>query len=263
MRLLLLMVIATIVMACGGKQNPTEQPESLQEDKQAKTLLQGVWIEKETEEVSFRAVNDTIFYPDSMSQPAYFRIFKDSFYVSGLSYSIEKQSEHVFCFRNQNGELVELVKSDDPMDEQVFEEQKPHVLSYSSVVNRDSVVMLDGDRYHWYITINPTKYTVKNTSYNDEGVGVENVYYDNIIHISLFQGARRLYSSDIKKQMFSKMIPVQFLENAILCNIEFIHADAKGFHFQATVCKPDGVSCYVVAITVDKNGKQFMSLQEY
>jgi hypothetical protein len=262
MRILLLTALTVLLIACGSKQNPTEKTVELQEDKQAKALLQGVWIESETEEVSFRAKSDTIYYPDSTSQPAYFRIINDSLFVSGRSYMIEKQSEHIFNFRNQNGELVQLVKSEDPIYMQAFQQRKPHVLTYTSVVNRDSVVLLEGERYHWYITINPTKYKVVSTSYNDEGVGVENAYYDNIIHISLFQGAHRLFSSDFKKQMFSKMIPGQFLEQSILSNIEYDHADARGFHFNATLCKPDGVSCYVVAIVIDKNGKHSMSLQE-
>ena len=31
--------------------------------------------------------------------------------------------------------------------------------------------------------------------------------------------------------------------------------DAKGYHYQATVCIPDGASCYVVNITIDMDGK--------
>jgi hypothetical protein len=63
----------------------------------------------------------------------------------------------------------------------------------SELQKTDSVVFYGGERYHWYIAINPTRYRVMKTTYTDDGMGVENVYYDNIIHVSLYKGAQKLY----------------------------------------------------------------------
>ena len=53
----------------------------------------------------------------------------------------------------------------------------------SEVVQKDSVVMYKGTRYRGYVYINPSKMKVIRTTYSDEGIGIDNVYYDNVIHI--------------------------------------------------------------------------------
>ena len=261
---LIIPVIIIMLAACGNQGSQSGAVAEPKENQEAKALLQGVWVDDETDEVSFRALGDTIFYPDTLSQPAYFRVVDDSLELSGRRYAIVKQGEHFFWFMNSSGDVVKLSKSDDPTYELSFMHEKPRgITTYTSVVNRDSVVMYDGERYHWYITINPTKYKVISTSYNDDGVGVDNIYYDNIIHVSLFQGARRIYSSDFRKQQYSKLVPSGFLEQAVMTNIEYDHADSEGFHFNATVCKTDGVSCYLVGITITRAGSMSMKLLEY
>ena len=101
-------VVAVLLMAgCSGGQSDGQ----IEEDREAKTLMQGVWVDAETEDVAFRVKGDTIFYADSTSMPAYFRIVGDSLTLSsGTSYAIEKQTAHIFSFRNQNGDLITLNK---------------------------------------------------------------------------------------------------------------------------------------------------------
>ena len=55
--------------------------------------------------------------------------------------------------------------------------------TYSEVTKRDSVVMYNGKRYRAYVYVNPSKKKVVKTSYSDEGISVDNVYYDNVMHI--------------------------------------------------------------------------------
>jgi hypothetical protein len=258
--LLCLMLLVTIA-SC--KRNSDVAVISTSEDRQAKELLQGVWIEDETEEISFRVKGDSIFFPDSTSLPAYFRIVADSFYLGGASYLIEKQSPHLFWFRNQTGDVVKLSKSDDPDDELDFQRQPAMPITLNEVVKTDSVVMFGGQRYHWYVAVNPTRYKVQKTSYNDDGVGVENVYYDNIINISLFKGAEKLFSRDFRKQMYIKNVPPRFLDQAILGNMQFDHIDARGFHFNATLCIPDAASCYLVEALISYKGELKMQTIEY
>ena len=107
----LLLLLATL-LSCQRKSVNAEV--SVAENKQAKGMMQGVWIDAETEEVSFRVKGDTVFFPDSTSQPAYFRIVEDSIQLGNTSYPIVKQTAHLFVFKNPNGDVVKLQKSTDP-----------------------------------------------------------------------------------------------------------------------------------------------------
>jgi len=233
------------------------------EDLEAKAMLQGIWIESETEEVSFLAKGDTIFFPDSTSQPSYFCIVRDSFCLGENRYAITKQTEHLFCFQNQAGEEVRLEKSENKEDSLAFSDNQPEILSLNEVLKIDSVVSFGGERYHWYIAVNPTRYKVTKETYNSDGVSVENVYYDNIIHISLYRGSTCLFSRDFKKQMFADDVPQQFLEQAVLGNIKYDHVDSRGVHFNANLCIPDVASCYLVETLIGFDGQMTKKLLEY
>ena len=256
-RIIVVCLTAVVLVACNHR-------EEVSENKEAKAMLQGIWIDAEGGDVSFRVEGDTIYYADTTSMPAYFRIMGDSLVLaSGTSYGIVKQSAHLFWFTNQNGDVIKLMKSDDPVDDTEFVHDTPKILSYSSQVKTDSVVVYGGERYHWYIAINPTKYKVTKRTYNDDGLEVENVYYDNIMHVSVYQGSHCLYSSDIRKQQYAGKVPADFLEAAVLGNMEFSHIDAAGLHFNATLCIPDGASCYLVESLVSYQGQMTMQLVEY
>ena len=255
---------AALVMACGESKAPSQADEA--ENTEAKAMLQGIWVDEDTDEPVFRVQGDTIYYPDSTSQPAYFRIVSDSLELgaSHARYAIVKQSAHLFWFKNQAGDVLHLSKSD---DEQAlatdFVDDQPQVMVYTEVVKRDSVIMYHGERYHWYIAINPTKYKVVATTYNDDGVAVDNVYYDNIIHVSLFHGASQVYSRDFRKQQYEKLVPKQFLSQAVLGAMTYSHADGAGFHFSASLCKPDGATCYMVDNVISTDGQLKTTLVEH
>jgi len=241
-----------------------QKSSSMVEDTNAKNMLQGVWLNEDDGSVSFRVKGDTIYYADSTSVPAYFRIIGDSLVLgSGTRYAIQKQSEHLFWFLNQNGDLLKLTKSDNPEVDTEFVHDSPSVMTFTHQVKRDSTVLYNNERYHWYIAINPTKYKVTLHTYNNDGVEVENVYYDNIMHISVYHGSRCLYSSDFRKRQYEKYVPASFLEEAILANMEFSHIDADGLHFNATLCIPNGASCYLVESLVSYTGQMTMKLVEY
>jgi hypothetical protein len=186
-KFLTISMLMVVLVACN--QNNSS---SLPDDKAAKEMPQGVWVDEESGDVSFRVSGDTLYFADATSMPTYFRIYKDSLYLaSGTSYSIVKHTEHLFWFNNQNGDLLKLQKSDDADDADI-EATAPSVLTYTHQVKIDSVAAYNGNRYHWYIAINPTKYKVTKRTFNEDGLEVENVYYDNIMHISVFQGARQI-----------------------------------------------------------------------
>ena len=96
----------------------------------------------------------------------------------------------------------------------------------------------------------------------EEGMIVDNVYFDNIIHICVFQGKQRLYAKDINKEMFENIIPADFLKMAILSDMSFMGVDSDGYHYQATVSMPDELSCYYVTILIDRQNNISFKLKE-
>lgn len=246
------------LVGCGQKNDADRsQPES----RQAKQMLQGVWLDEESEELVFRVKGDSVFYPDTITMPAYFRIYDDSLYMNAAQYHILKQSPNAFWFENLNGDVVKLRKSTEKTDEQMFGKQKTKVLRTTDMTRCDTIAYYDGQRYHCYIDISPTKYKVQHSSYNSGGVEVNNIYFDNIIHLSVYHGTDKLFSQDIRKQDYH-MVPQEFLEQAVLGNMTFHHVDKKGFHFHATLCIPDGASCYQVETTISHAGQLSMRLLE-
>jgi hypothetical protein len=253
------------LFSCGKKEQKVDAAvqNELQENCEAKAMLQGVWLDSETDEPFFKAEGDTIFFADATSMPAYFRIVGDSIEIGNSTYRVTLQTEHNFQFRNPGGDVVELMKRDeDDVEQPNFIGQPPQIISTTEVVNLDSVVMYGGQRYHWYVTVNPTRYRVMRTAYTPDGIAVEKVYYDNIIHVSVFHNNQRLFTRDFNKQAYAADVPDDFLQQSILGNIAFDEVDAQGFHFNATVCIPDGESCYMIETLVSFDGQLTMKLLE-
>jgi len=250
-----------VLLAClvGCKPNAGQEVQEKQENAEYKKMIQGIWLD-ESENVAFRAKGDTIIYPDSTSMSVAFKIYDDSIDIGGTMYGIVKLSPHLFNMKNQNGDVVKYTKTDDNEYKRYFEQAKVDIAVYSSVVKSDTVTTWQGERYHSYIAINPTKYKVICNMLNDNGVEVSNVYYDNIIHISVFNGARQIFSSDFRKQQYAKFVPKDILDKAILNKMEFSHGDADGLHFYTSICMPGSVSCYLLDTRITYDGKLFMEL---
>lgn len=70
--------------------------------------------------------------------------------------------------------------------------------------------MHKGNRYHGYVYINPSKMKVIRTSYSEDGIGVDNVYYDNVIHICVYKGKEMLYGEDITKRCLPMCLLLRF-----------------------------------------------------
>ena len=74
--LILISVLSFILSACnGGKTGDTTERK---EDLQAKKLLQGIWVDSDDDNVVFKIKGDTIYYPDSLSQPIKFAVYGDT-----------------------------------------------------------------------------------------------------------------------------------------------------------------------------------------
>lgn len=239
--------------------------DEIAEDKQAKEWLQGIWINAEDESIAFKAQGDSIIYPDTMSMSVTFKIIEDTLLLQGnelVKYPIVKQTQHLFWFKNSNGDVVKLVRSEDPNDSYAFNEKKTVTLNQNKLIKKDTVVVYNNERYHAYVQINPTTYKVVKTGYNDEGVEVGTVYYDNIINLTLYHGASRLYGRDFRKSDFKRILPNEFLIQGILTDIHPIGMKSDGFHFGAVVVIPDSPSSYHINLVISNTGKERMFVDE-
>mgnify|MGYP002419356019 CR=1 FL=1 len=163
-------LMAILFAACSGNKSP----HSLQQEKEdlsAKELLQGIWLDDETESPLMRVEGDTIYYADAQSTPIAFKIMRDILYTYGNDttyYKIDKQGEHIFWFHSITDNVIKLHKSEDLNDSIYFVRQELVVPTYTEVTKRDSVVTYNGTRYRAYVYINPSKMRVIKTTYSED-----------------------------------------------------------------------------------------------
>lgn len=260
----LLVGLVLFFVACGQRGNDRKE-EVVQENLEAKKNLQGIWLDDDGDDVAFRIKGDSVFFPDSTSMPAYFRVEKDSFVVVGgntVKYHIVKQTPHLFVFVNQNGERVKLVKTDDESYLDLFAPKTFLAVNQNRIVKRDTVLYHGAEKYHCYVQVNPTTYKVVKSTFNDDGVEVGNVYYDNIVNLGVFNGARRLFSSDFRKQDFQKNIPSDILRQLVLSYITFNQANEEGMHFYAVLVIPETSISYIVELVVTYDGKTIKRIKK-
>ena len=249
--------------ACCGQK--AAKQEEVKEDAAAKKMLQGIWLNNDDEDdVAFRVKGDTIYYPDSTSQPVYFYIAGDTLVMKGanvVKYPILKQAPHLFEFKVQNGDVVKLVKTNDQSYLREFTQEHTVALNQNTLIKRDTVVTDGDEKFHLYVQVNPTTYKVFKSSYNDDGVEVDNIYYDNIINLNVFHGANKVFSRDFHKKDFAHQVPVSFLEQAILSDLVYDRADKEGVHYFAVLAMPDSSISYQVEVIVSLKGKLTMKVR--
>ena len=163
-----------------------------------------------------------------------------------------------------NNSTLKLHKSEDPNDTLAFSFKSVEIIpTYTEVTKKDSVVMFDGVRYRAYVYINPSQMKVVKTTYSEDGISMDNIYYDNVMHICVYEGKKSLYAKDITKQMFVDVIPTDFLQQAILSDMNFTGIDRKGYHYQALVCIPESPVCNLVNLTISFDGKLNITAAKY
>ncbi|MGN1376149.1 MAG: DUF4738 domain-containing protein [Prevotella sp.] len=256
--------VAVLVIAtnsCGRTEKNKDNVEK--ENIEAKKMLSGIWIDADEESVIFKAEGDSLFYPDSTSVPVKFIIRDDTLFLIGgrtSKYGIVRQTPNVFEFNNNNGETVRLVRSENANDSLLFIRSSNISVNQNKVIKSDTIVSNDNKSYHCYVQINPTTYKIYRTSFNDEGIEIENVYYDNTVHISVFSGAAKLFSKDFRKADFVKYVPKDVLEQCVLSDVKFESIGAAGFKYAAILAIPDTPSCFIVDITLSFDMKLSMKV---
>ena len=263
-----LLAVSLMVLAGCTRQRTGNEGQTEQEDLEAKQSLQGIWVEPDGGIASMCAKGDTIYFPDSTMPPSPFRVVSDSLCMGRPErrYAILKLTAEVFCFENQAGDSVLLHRSNSADDTLYFSRRHSSIevpKAVTSVQKQDGVAVVGQHRLHWYVAINPTRYRVSHTSYSDDGVAVENIFFDNIIHLSVYEGRHRLFSQDVRKKDFSGVVPESFLSSAVLGDMSFNHADERLLHFDVKLCIPDAASCYLIDLTVALNGETHTKVLEY
>ncbi len=255
-KLIVLLFASLLLISC----NKHKQDKStVVEDTVAKKDLQGIWLNEDGEDPTFRIHGDTIYFPDSTSAPVRFYVENDTLALMGANitkYHIIKRTPHLFIFVNQNGERVRLVKSSDTDYLEQFE-QKTSVVSINQqrLIKRDTIVYLGQQKYHCYVQVNPTTYKIVIPSCNDDGVEVDNVYFDNIVHLSIFNGEKKLFSQNLNKSDFDKCITQDILHQTVLSDLIFYGIDKEGIHYFSILAIPNSSSSYMVELIVDFTGK--------
>lgn len=250
-RSIILIVLVSLWVSCGNK---PDGEEGVREDLTAKQMLQGIWLDDETEMPLMRIEGDTVYYTNPLNAPASFKVVHDTIYIyssSPVSYKIERQTEYSFWFCSLPDEIIKLHKSENSEDSLSFISREVEVISTTpEVIKKDSVAMYNGTRYRGYVYINPSKMKVFKRAYSENGISVDNVYYDNVVHICVYEGKQLLYGRDVTKKFFSDLFPEEILEQTILADMNFIGVDDKGYHYQATIGVPESSVFYLVNIDI-------------
>lgn len=104
-----IIMLAVALSSCG---TPQQKASALEENKEAKSLLEGIWLDDNTETALLRVKGDTLFYADAATAPVAFKIIGDSLITYGArtnGYKIEKQGEHIFWFHSAVGDVIRLL----------------------------------------------------------------------------------------------------------------------------------------------------------
>lgn len=215
---------------------------SAEEDLTAKSLLQGIWIDDETDMPLLRIEGDTIYYANPQNIPVAFKVIRDTIYIYGsqtVAYKIDRQTEYSFWFHSLADDIVKLHKSENVEDTLSFINQEVEVIpSAAEVTKKDSVVMYGGKRYRGYVYINPSQMKVTRTSYA-EMVLVLTMSIMTMSYISVFTKANRCFMERILPKGFSNIFSAELLNQMILADMNFLGVNNKGYHYQATLRVPE------------------------
>ena len=248
------LICISLMSSCSGQ--PQKKEEMEKEDLIAKEWLQGTWIDDMTETPLFTAKGDTIYYIDEPAAPVAFKIIEDTLKTYGRkvsNYHIKKQGKSFIWIQSFMGDILQLSKAENSQDSLWIPKQTPKEKT-DNVISKDNVVHYNNQRFRGYVYINPTNIKVHQPEITEEGLEIENIYYDNIIHICVYEGKNKLFGRDMKKQDFESLIPAEYYQRAILSDMEFGGVNAKGYQYQATLCIPNSASCYLINISITKDG---------
>lgn len=235
------------------------------EDLNAKKMMQGIWIDEEDGEPVFRALNDTLYYPDGTAEPTAFYIADDTLFIETshpTKYAVTSLGKDYFRFINAEGDKIMLIHSNSNEDMEHFIKHTVEKDSTSiAIVNKkDSTLNFNNHAYRAYTEVNPTRHKVYKQSINSDGVTVDNAFYDNIVSLNIYREQQKIFYYNFQKTHFKKLIPQSFYDSCILENINIVGTNDKGMLFEAILTAPDTYTSYHVNITVTDKGKYSLAI---
>ena len=236
----------------------------VREDRDAKALLQGIWANAETGELSFYAIGDTLYFPDRGMKANYFCIVDDSLEIHGADidrYAVYRQSAHLFYFYNLYGELVKLRKSTLSSDSVFFANMPGRVYKDKTKV-KDSLINYQGKSYHYHVSIAPNNETVLKQIYTHDGIQVAYIFPDYTINLKIQEDDKVIYNEEIKKVEYGKAVPSSFLNQAVFSDFDLQRIDGKGMHFIAVLAIPNARISYNIETLINYRGKQEIISEE-
>lgn len=228
-----------------------------QENMEAKKLLQGIWLYDDGE-TAFMTKGDSIYYPDTTSLPAKFWIANDSLYIKGnhvCHYKITAQAAHLFKIANPSGDEIKFVKTNNKVLRADFSQARPYALNTFRTFDSDTTVSNDMGFFDTRIHVETTSDRVIRSTYNDQGIEVDNMYLDNVARITTLNHGNLVYSHDFRKAEFSQQVPADFLSKCILRGITFSHAAGDALYYDVSIGIPDAETTYVIALRINSKGK--------
>lgn len=263
MNYLYILLSCSLFIGCSSKR-AQEKDLITESDKvnRAEELFQGVWFLHNTESPFLRVVGDSLRFYEHPEALMAFDIIKDTLYTYGngtYKYKIDRQSEYSFGFRSLSNHAVKLYKSVDLADSIYFEPidlgtSKETIQSNkdSSKQKNDSVIFHNSNRYHGYAFVNPSSFKVYKPMYSDEGVRIDQIYYDNIIYICVYQGTDKLFGKNIYKREFKSILEDSFYSSVILSSMHFVGVDDSFFSFRAKVEVPNSLMYDLIDVLIDR-----------
>ena len=258
----IILIIFPYLLSCSGKQANNI---AIEENYEKKSMLQGTWLDDNTESPMLHIKGDSIRYLKEGIPSVAFRVIGDTLVTYGIettSYHIEKQNEYTFWIQSDMGDLIKLNKADESINTIDFPLHKEETEPTKEVIQKDKIAFFNNIRYRGYVYINPSQIKVVRPTYSDEGFKLDHVYFDNVIHLCVFEGKNKLFGKDIYKKDFKEVIPEEFLQWAILSDMEFMGVNEKGYQYQATICIPDEISCYLINLSISTDGNIQYTLNE-
>lgn len=234
------------------------------QDKDAKQMMQGIWIDDEEGVPVFMVKGDSVLFPDTTSMPMRVWIYQDSLYLQGNGvdrYLVTRQTEHVFRFVNQGGEEVKLVKVEDSRLQAAFFQERPYALNIFRTLSLDTLVTVASQTYHCNIQVEPTSNRIIASSFTDQGIRVDNMYLNNNARVRVWRNQVPFYEHHFQKQEFSAFVPKEFLDKAILSNVLYDRADTAAVYLDAVIGIPDASSAFVIEMKIGNKGKVLKRLK--
>lgn len=242
-------LLLLILSSCGNTSTKGGKADR-KTDPNVKSQLQGVWLDKNTESPVLEIEGDSLLYASKSDLRMPYVVLDDTLFVKGIhtvAYPILEQTEHTLCILTPLGDEMSLYK-DEHGAISIEQPNATQLTPVSQVIKKDSVIMVGKNRYRGYITINPTTVKVVRPGVTEDGFSIDNVYFDNIIHICVYEGKEELCGKDIKRSMFNGIVPSEFLSVSILQDMCFQGMKNQKFLFKATLCVPDGPSYYAQVV---------------